>query len=245
MLRGFFKAQPAMAPSALAIDAAGAIAAVTKPYESYDLPKGTIRGSPPIPSDDLTTLRVPYYLVANASLNADDVTALTRAIMDARIDLIAAHPLLAQIAAPDTDKDAFIPVHPGAAVYYGGDEQSFFDKYGDQLFYGSMLLGMLTSVLAAAWKFMGFGAGPVGPFSEFDVLTNRVRAAREESELAEIEDEIDEILKVELARHASGDAGAVDATALGLAAHRLEVLVDRRRRLLGSSPAGLPQAPAA
>jgi hypothetical protein len=63
--------------------------------------------------------------------------------------------------------------------------------------------------------------------------------------LAEIEDEIDEILKVELARHASGDAGAVDATALGLAAHRLEVLVDRRRRLLGSSPAGLPQAPAA
>ena len=33
-------------------------------------------------------------------------------------------------------------------------KKTFFDKYGDQIFYGSMLLGTLTSLFAAAWKFM-------------------------------------------------------------------------------------------
>ena len=57
---------------------------------------------------------------------------------------------IAQISEPDTDKtdtnnDTYIPVHPGATAYFGGNVQSFFDKHGDQIFYGSMLLGTLAS----------------------------------------------------------------------------------------------------
>ncbi len=40
-------------------------------YESFDIPKGTIRGSPAIPDDDLTTLRVPVYLIAKEKLSDD------------------------------------------------------------------------------------------------------------------------------------------------------------------------------
>ena len=34
-----------------------AIAEKERAYESFDVPKGTLRGSPPVPEDDLTTLR--------------------------------------------------------------------------------------------------------------------------------------------------------------------------------------------
>ena len=72
----------------LPIGSAAAIANVTRYYQSYDLPKGTVLGSPPIPDDDMKTLHVPFYLVANKTLSDDVVGALAKAIMDARRDLI-------------------------------------------------------------------------------------------------------------------------------------------------------------
>ena len=42
----------------------GAIAENERAFESFDVPKGTLRGSPPVPDDDLTTLRTSLYLVA-------------------------------------------------------------------------------------------------------------------------------------------------------------------------------------
>jgi TRAP transporter TAXI family solute receptor len=237
IVRGLFQRHPKLHPRLIAIESAGAIAAIAQAYDSYDLPKGTLRGSPPIPDDDLTTLRIPFYLVANKKLDDDRVTELTKAVMEIRRDLLGAYPLLAQVSAPSTDKDAFIPVHPGAAAYFSGDEQTFFDKYGDQIFYGSMLLGTLTSLLAGAWKFMGFGVASKSPFNPLYALADRIRHANDESELMAIEDEIDSILKAELARHAAGDSDAADAAALALAAHRLEYLVGRRRNMLQADPA--------
>ncbi len=105
---------------------------------------------------------MPFYLVANKKLNDDDVADLTRAIMIARRELINEFPLLSQISAPSTDKDAFIPIHPGAAAYYGDTQQSFFDKYSNQLYYGPMAIGVLVSGLATAWKFLGFGGSGQG-----------------------------------------------------------------------------------
>ena len=104
MLRGFFpkadpktgKLQPALVP----IESAGAIAAVTRYYQSYDLPKGAVQGSPPIPDDDMKTLHVPFYLVANKKLSDDVIGSLAKAIMSARRDLIGEYPFIAQVANP-------------------------------------------------------------------------------------------------------------------------------------------------
>jgi TRAP-type uncharacterized transport system substrate-binding protein len=87
----------------------------------------------------MKTLRVPLYLVANKKLSNDVVGSLAKGIMAARRDLIGDNPLIAQITEPDTDKsdsdnDTYIPMHPGAAAYFSGNEQSLFDKYGDQFF---------------------------------------------------------------------------------------------------------------
>jgi hypothetical protein len=39
------------------IESAAAIAEAERAFESFDVPKGTLRGSPPVPEDDLATLR--------------------------------------------------------------------------------------------------------------------------------------------------------------------------------------------
>ena len=219
------------------IDSAGAIANIQRAYESYELPKGTIRGSPAVPDEDLTTLRLPLYLVANKKVSDDVAGALVKAVFDARRELSKDHPLLAQIAEPDKDKDAFIPIHRGASQYFEDEQKSFFDKYGDQLFYGSMLLGMLTSMLAGVWRYM-LKSDPEPqerPLSRLFALMDRVRDARDETELAQAEQEIDEILKLQLQQCAPGEIDAGEAAAVSLATHRLEHLVSQRRAALRTS----------
>jgi TRAP-type uncharacterized transport system substrate-binding protein len=221
-------------PTLIAIEDAGAIAEVAGAYESYDLPKGTLWGSPPVPDDDLTTLRVPFFLIANKKLDDNVVADLTRSIMNVRRELIGEYPLLAQMASPSTDKDAYIPIHPGAAAYYGDTQQSFLDKYSNELYYGPMAFGAIASGLVAAWKFLGLGgnARTGSPLETLYALARRIRDAKSEADLVEVEDEIDTILKVELAKSAKGDETATDAGILSLAAHRLEYLIHYRRSML-------------
>ena len=66
-------------------------------------------------------------------------------------------PILAQITAPSTDSDAYLPVHPGAAAFYNGTQESFLDKWGNAIFLAPMIFGALVSVAAAAWKFLRDG----------------------------------------------------------------------------------------
>ena len=226
------------------IESAGAIEEVSPPFKSYELPKGTLRGSPPVPDDDLTTLRVPYFLVANKNLSDDAVTALTKAMMEARRELVGEFPLLAQVMAPSTDKDAYVPIHPGAAAFFDGDEKTIFDKYGDQFFYGSMLLGTLMSILAAIWKFMTRDMGKPGERSSIRLyaLVGKINEAKSESELSAIEQEIDEILKVELENCSSGKIDSGEMSAIGLASQRLQYLMAQRRLTLNGVSAGLLRA---
>jgi uncharacterized protein len=60
------------------------------------------------------------------------------------------------IKAASTEKDAVYPLHPGAKVYYSGEETSLMERYGDWLFYGPMLLGALGSGLLVVLRFLGF-----------------------------------------------------------------------------------------
>lgn len=231
-LRTLFPRDAKQMPTLLTVDAA-AIAAIDRAYESYDLPKGSIRGSPAIPDDDLTTLRVPIYLVAKSSISNDLIIDLTKAIMEGRSAMVSEYPLLAQIAAPSVEKDAAIPVHPGAGAYFNGDIPSIFDKYGDQFFYASMLLGMLSSVAAGIWKFMIVDGESGGrPPERLHSMVARIRQAQNEDDIEKIEDEIDEIIRKELAKTGEGE---VDVGALTIALNRLGYLIGQRRRALAQA----------
>jgi len=247
-VKGLFRESPNASPVLIPIDSAGAIAEVKGPYESFDIPKGTLRGAPPVPDDDVTTLRVGFYLVANKHLSPVLVAELTKKLMSVRRDLIAEQPLLAGIAAPDTDSDAYIAVHPGAAAFYNGTEESFMDRYSNAIYLTPMVLGALASAFAAAWRFLG--VRPVDPAqTTLDALCGlpgRVRKTDDEAELTSIEEEVDAILRNHLARSGASDESTSEAQALITAAHRLDNLIHHRRMVLALKtppPGAQPASP--
>jgi TRAP-type uncharacterized transport system substrate-binding protein len=237
LLRGFFQQSAKSSPVLIEIDSAGAIAEAERAYESFDVPKGTLRGAPPNPEDDLTTLRTSLYLVANKKLGSDLVTTLTQTIMHVRRELLAEQPIFAQITTPSTDADAYLPLHPGAAAFYNGTQQSFMDEYGNWIYLTPMILGGAATMLAAAWKFLGLGSPKSeGPLDSLYALGRRIRKSGTEAELLDIEEEIDGILRAQRAKSASGDESAVDDATLNVAAHRLESLIHDRRAMLAKRP---------
>jgi TRAP-type uncharacterized transport system substrate-binding protein len=236
LVRGLFPQNAKTAPVLIPIENAGAIAEKERAYESFDIPKGTLRGSPPVPSDDVTTLQVSFYLVGKKSLDNDVIAGFTQALTTARRDLLAEIPILAQFKAPDTDAGAFLPVHAGSAEFYNGNQLSFLDKWSNAIFLAPMAIGALATVLAAAWKFLRSGElKPREPaLDSLYALGARIRHAGSEPELLEIETQIDEVLRAQRAR-ADGDEDALDAATLNVAAHRLENLIHDRRAALKAS----------
>lgn len=238
LVRGFFQQGPKALPVLISVDSAGAIAQAERAYESFDVPKGTVRGAPPVPSDDLTTLRTSLYLVARKKLGSDLATSLTQTILNVRRDLMVEQPIFAQITAPSTDPDAYLAVHPGAAAVYNGTTQSFMDEYGNWIYLTPMVLGGIATLFAAIWKFLGIG--PVvadAPLDRLYAIARRIRKSDSLVELGTIEDEIDDILKGQGVKAAAGDEAAVDAVTLNVAAHRLEGLIHDRRKMLASGAA--------
>ena len=238
LVRGFFPQNAKTSPILIAIENAGAIAEKEPAYDTFDIPKGTLRGSPPVPDNDVTTLQVAFYLVGKKNLDNDMIAGFTQAISSARRDVLAELPILAQFKAPDTDAGAYLPVHAGALEFYNGSQVSFLDKWSNAIFLGPMALGALATVLAAAWKFLrSDDLAPREPALDLlYALSRRVRRAGNEAELLAIETEIDEVLSTQRAR-AAQEESTLDTATLNVAAHRLENLIHDRRAMLGTSNA--------
>ena len=137
------------APSFIEIDQAEGIARRNLAFDSIEIDAGTFGGNPPAPADSLKTLSFPEYLVARNTFSHSAVTTLARVIYSSRLALAAAMPGEVKIQAPSTDKDAAALVHPGARAYLNDDEKSFFDRYGDQIFYGLLIFPIFGSAIAA------------------------------------------------------------------------------------------------
>jgi len=237
LVRRFFGGAHNSLPTLVAVESAGAIADIDGAYESFDIPLGTLRGNPPVPDADLTTLRVGSYLVANKKLDPDMITTLTQALVTARNDLVRDQPLLAGLTTPDTEPGAYIPVHPGAAAYYNGTQQSFMDKYGNWIYLTPMVLGALASIFATAWKFLGVRQEPADTnLRSLFALPRRIREVTSEAELTEIEHQVDQALDAEMANAVKSE-NAQDIATLVSMAHRLEDSIYRRRQMLAEGPA--------
>jgi len=230
LIKGLFREGANASPVLIPIEPAGAIADAKGPYESFDIPKGTLRGAPAVPEDDVTTLRVQYLLVANRHLNQQLVGELAKRVMSARRDLASEQPLVTGIATPTLDADAYIAVHPGAAAYYNGTEESFMDRWSNAIYLTPMVLGALASVFAAAWRFLGIRGNAAAPrtLELLFALRDRIRDVDDEASLRKIEDEIDAVLRAQLANSDDEQGGSERLAAIGLA-QRLDNLVHHKR----------------
>jgi TRAP-type uncharacterized transport system substrate-binding protein len=234
IVRAFFPPVGKAQPRIIEIDSAEAIAMSHKYLETFDMPKGTLRGAPPLPDDAVSTLRVPAYLVAHQKISESTIGALAKSIMEIRRELLADTPILAQVTAPDDDANASIPIHPGAKAFFDGSEKTWSDKYGDWLFYGTLLLGVLGSLMAGVWKFLTGDDGT--QTSEFNrqltSLLERIRNASTLNEIDEIDRDADDLLGAYMKALAKGQVDGDRAATLSQMIGHLQNAIDRRGRML-------------
>ncbi|MEJ0096229.1 MAG: TAXI family TRAP transporter solute-binding subunit [Methylocella sp.] len=136
----------------VSIDDAEAIETAAPVFDQGEIASGAFGGSPPFPAENVTTLLVTTYLVADQSVRPGIITELTRFIFENRQRFVPDAPVATLIKAASTDKDAIIPVHKGAEDFFDGEEQTFMDQYGDWIYTGPIILGALYSVVLAIWQ---------------------------------------------------------------------------------------------
>jgi TRAP transporter TAXI family solute receptor len=231
-------------PKFLAIDSAEAIAQNHPAYEASEIPAGAFGGSPDKPDDEVKTISFSHHIVARKGLSDSTVATFTRQLFAIRQQLLAEFPLAAKIETPDTDKDAALPAHPGAAAFVDGEEKTFLDRYSDYIWWGLMALSALGS--AGAW-FAGYLKKDERNSNNSlrDRLVEMVGKARRSDstdELDQMQSEADDILRDTLRCF---DAGAIEEgalTAFSIALEQFHNAVADRKALLNSMPQNLQRA---
>ena len=231
-------------PKFLAIDSAAAIAQNYPAYEAAEIPAGAFGGSPARPEDEVKTISFAHHIVARRGLSEATVSTFTRQLFAVRQTLLTEFPLAAKIETPDTDKDAAIPVHPGAAAYVDGEEKTFLDRYSDYIWFSLMGLSLLGSV--GAWFASYFKKDERNTNSSLrERLLDMLAIARHSDsadELDQMQAEADAILRDTLTSFENGaiDEGAL--TAFNIALEQFHNAVADRKALLAGMPQNLQRA---
>ncbi len=219
-------------PVYLSIDSADAIAQKHPVYEAAEIPAGTYGTDRP--EDEVKTISFSHYVVARKGLSEATVAAFTRQLFAIRQQLVNEFPLAAKIETPDTDKDAVIPVHPGAAAFVDGEEKTFLDRYSDYIWWTLMALSAMGSV--GAW-FAGYLKKDERDNNSHlrDRLLDMIAAARKcetTEELDQMQAEADEILRDTLRcfDHGAIEEGAL--TAFSMALEQFHTAVADRKTVL-------------
>jgi TRAP transporter TAXI family solute receptor len=232
-------------PTFLAVDAAEAIAQNHPAYEASEIPAGSLGGADR-PEDEVKTISFSHYIVARRSLSESNVDAFTRQLFSVRQSLKNDFPLAAKIETPDTDKDATIPAHPGAAAFVDGDEKTFLDRYSDYIWWGLMALSAMGS--AGAW-FAGYLKKDerISNSSQRERLLDMLTTARVSDSMEELDQmqaEADNILRDTLASFEHGAIEQGTLTAFNIALEQFHNAVADRKLLLMSMPQNLQRASA-
>jgi TRAP transporter TAXI family solute receptor len=233
-------------PKFLAIDLADAIAQNHPAYEASEIPAGTFGGAPDKPEEEVKTISFSHHIVARKGISESTIAAFTRQLFAIRQNLKTEFPLAAKIETPDTDKDATIPVHPGAAAFVDGEEKTFLDRYSDFIWWGLMGLSAMGS--AGAW-FAGYLKKDERSLNttQRDRLLDMLTAARSSDsmdELDRMQSEADAILRDTLICFERGAIEDGTLTAFNIAIEQFHNAVADRKALLINMPQNLHRASA-
>jgi TRAP transporter TAXI family solute receptor len=221
-------------PTFLPIDVSDAIALRHPLYESAKIPGGSFSSSPARPDDEVETIGVDHLIVAPKSLSENAVGAFTRQLFAVRPSLSRELPSAAKIEKPDTDKDAALPAHPGAAAYIEGTERTFMDKYSDYIWGGVLLLSVLGSASAWLRHYMNRDERKLNTAHREKLLAAMLLVRKIDSmeELDALQCEADDILRETLDCYDDGAIEEGDLTAYSLVLEQFHhAIVDRRAAL--------------
>jgi len=231
-------------PTFLPIDVSETIAARHPLYESEEIHGSAITSSPARPEDTVETVGVDHLMVAPKSLSETVVADLTRQIFAAKPALAREIPAASKIEKPDTDKDAALPAHRGAAAYIDGTERSFMDKYSDYFWGAVLLLSVLGSVTAAVRHFIRRDERRLNTVHREKLVAAiaQVRKIDSLEELDAMQAEADGILRETLACYDDGAIEEADLAAYSLVLGQFHHAVADRRAAISNAPVNLTRA---
>ncbi len=125
-------------------------------------------------------------------------------------------------------------MHSGAAAYIDGEQESFFDRYGDWFYIGAMVLSALGTGGAAVLGREGANRRrrAMAGLDELLELLSVIRSCEDETELTRLGRDADLILSRVLADYAKGDLDAAALAAYRLAIDQVGRAVAERQRAL-------------
>ncbi|HXQ06689.1 MAG TPA: TAXI family TRAP transporter solute-binding subunit [Bradyrhizobium sp.] len=180
-----------------AIDEAKALARKNPGISEETLTAGMLSSAPAIPDDDLDTIGLQWLLVAQSRMSSTTAGDLARTIYENKAELALADGFASRIEPADTDKDAFIVAHQGAAEYINDDTKSFMDRYSDLLYLGAAALSVIGSIFAGIYtKFTRVAPEKAGELATAILdIGARVEHAVSLDQLEALQDELEAILR--------------------------------------------------
>jgi TRAP transporter TAXI family solute receptor len=226
-------------PKFLPIDVSEAIAQKHPLYESEEIAGSTFNSSPARPEDKIETVSVNHLIVARKSLSETAVGGFVRQLFTVRQVLAREVPGASKIEKPDTDKDAALPAHQGAAAYIDGTERTFLERYSDVFWFAILLLSGLGS--AGAWLRHYLKRDEREQTSlHREKLLQLIAKAREAGsldELAAMQHEVDATLRETLQSYDDGAIEEGDLSAFGLVLEQFHrAVIDRRMAIAAAEP---------
>ena len=233
---------PKDSPTFLSIGAAQAIENRVPVYEATEIKAGVFGGHKPLPEEDLTTVGYSHYVLARRDLSDGHAGDFTKLLFGARQALAHEFPDAAKIEKPDTDRDAEIQAHPGAAAYLDNDQKTFFDRYSDLLYWGLMVMSFFGSGIAWLTSYTKADER-VRRMQVLDRLLEVMTAARTAAtteELDRLRADADAILRQTITQAEHNDLDEQTLIAFTLALDQAQLAIaDRRTVLLGEPPAAV------
>src|SRR5262249_25913375 len=162
---------------------------------------------------------------------------------DVKPSMVRLVPAAAKTEKPDTDKDAALPAHPGAAAYIDDTERTFMDKYSDYIWGVVLLFSVLGSATAAVRHYIKRDERRLNILHREKLVAAIAQARKIDSieELDALQREADDYLRDTLECYDDGASEDSDppASSLGLT-HSHHAMADRRAAL-GGAPVSVPR----
>jgi TRAP-type uncharacterized transport system substrate-binding protein len=226
-------------PTFLKLGAAQAIENRLPVYEATEIKAGVFGGHKPLPEEDVETIGFSHYIMARRDLSEAEVADFTKLLFGVRQALGTEFPGAAKIEKPDTDRDATVAAHPGAAAYLDNDQKTFFDRYSDLLYWGLMVSSFLGSGIAwlTSYTKADERLRHTHVLDQLIELMTAARKAETIEELDKLRADVDDILRktIQQAEQHALDEQALAAFRLALDQAQLAIS-DRRVMLTGQTP---------
>lgn len=221
-------------PKFLAIDTSEAIALKHPRYESEEIPPSVFNAEPAWPDDKVETISVSHLIMAQKALSETTVAAFFRQLFAVRQVIARQAPGVAHIAKPDTERDAELQVHRGAAAVIDGTERTFLDKYGDYFWFALLLLSGIGSAVAWLRHYLNRDERDenTGHRNRIMAMVSEVRTAESDQKLFAMQREVDVIIGQTLECYDDGAIEEEELAAFGLVLELFNHAVVERRAAL-------------